>query len=73
MGRARLTGVSTVRRPVGPRKPGLTSKQAERVTHPGPPALGHETAGHLSTVWGHVSPRGTHGLLGREAAQKPQL
>lgn len=49
-------GVSPVRHPTGPRKRGLAFKQAELVTHPGPPGLGHEPAGQLSTVRGHMSP-----------------
>ena len=54
-----------------PRKRGLAFSRAEFMTHPGPPTLDHGTAGQLAAGWGYVSPSGTHGLPGREAAQKP--
>lgn len=64
---------SPIRYPVGPRKCGLACSQAELVTHPSLPTLDHGTAGQLAEGWGHVSPRGTLGLLGREATQTSQF
>lgn len=64
---------SPIRYPVGPRKCGLACSQAELVTHPSLPTLDHGTAGQLAQGWGHVSPRVTLSLLGKEAIQMPQF